>query len=76
MLLEVLLIRYSSRSNQLSDLACWVLRSTNQRFCHLCRLVRVMELQPAQFVLNTLDNDLSNLVQFVLPRVLVYFLLH
>ena len=76
MLLEVLLIRYSSRSDQLSELACRVLRSANQRFCHLRRLVWVVELQPAQLVLDTLDNDLRDLVQLVLPRVLVYFLLH
>ena len=72
MLLEVLLVEDGTDSKLLTWLAYWISR---QVLIDFGLLVWVVELETAQLVLNTLNDDLSDLVQLVLAGI-VPFLLH
>lgn len=71
LLLKVLLVRYRTFLLTQLDSSCRC-----QSLINLLSLVWVVELKATQLVLNPLDYDLSNLVQLVLPGVLVLLLLH
>ena len=72
MLLEVLLVEDGSDADLLTKLACRVRR---QVLIDLRLLVRVVELESTKLVLNALNDDLRDLIQLILPGILVALLL-